>query len=64
MNAAGRPLRCPKCGSTDIADIVYNPPAMTEELIGRIQAKKAVLRTGAQKETAPQYYCNYCGYEW
>ena len=57
-------LRCPKCGSMDIADIVYDPLAMTEELLKRIQAKKVVIRPGAQKTGVPLYYCNYCGYEW
>lgn len=60
----GQPLRCPKCGSTDIAEIVYDPPAMTEELLAQIQAKRAVIRVGAQKKHPPRYYCNYCGYEW
>ena len=64
MNATDQPLRCPKCGSIDIAVIVYDPPVMTEELLNRIRAKKAVIRTGAQKTDAPLYYCNYCGYEW
>ncbi|NLK42702.1 MAG: hypothetical protein GX298_11715 [Planctomycetes bacterium] len=58
------PLRCPKCGSTDIAEIVYNPAAMDEELLRRVQAKRAVLRTGAQIKPAPRYHCNYCDYEW
>jgi len=61
---SNHPLRCPKCGSTDIADIVYDPPAMTEELWAQIQAKRTVVRTGAQKHQTQRYYCNYCGYEW
>jgi len=48
----------------DIADIVYDPLAMTEELLKQIQAKKVVIRPGAQKTGVPLYYCNYCGYEW
>lgn len=62
--ASRRPVRCPTCGSTDIADIVYNPPAMTDDLLIRIQAKKAVIRTGAHNPSAPHWHCNYCGYEW
>jgi predicted RNA-binding Zn-ribbon protein involved in translation (DUF1610 family) len=58
------PLRCPKCGSTDIAEIVYNPSEMTDSLLRRVQAKNAVVHTGAQKHPAPRYYCNYCGFEW
>jgi len=64
MNKTGSQLRCPKCGSTDIAEIVYNPPTLTEELLSRIQAQKAIVRTGTRTDTAPRYYCNYCGYEW
>ena len=57
-------FRCPKCGSTDIAEIVYDPPVLTEELLNRVREKKAVIRTGAQKKPAPGHYCNTCGYAW
>lgn len=57
-------LRCPKCGSTDIAEIVVDPPALTDALLARVQAKTAVLRTGAQSSPPVRYYCNYCKYEW
>ncbi len=57
-------LRCPKCGSTDIAEIVYGQPELTSELLCRVQAKKAVIRPAMQAHSAPRYYCNYCQYEW
>jgi predicted RNA-binding Zn-ribbon protein involved in translation (DUF1610 family) len=64
MNKTDAQLRCPKCGSVDIANIVYAPSNITDELLSQIQAKKTVLRTEKRTDTAPRYYCNYCGYEW
>ena len=59
-----RDLRCPKCGSKDIAEIIYGPVDMTAELIERIQFKKAVIRNDAHAGAHSTYYCNYCDYEW
>ena len=57
-------LRCPKCGSVDIAEIIYQPVEMTEELMHQVQAKKVLIRNEPKPEKAPRYYCYYCGYEW
>ena len=57
-------LRCPKCGSTDIAEIVYVPVEMTDELLQLVQAKKVLIRNEPAPENPHQYYCYYCGYEW
>ena len=59
-----QPLRCPKCGSTDIAEIVYDPPEMTGALLARVQARRAIIRTDAGKNRRLRYHCNYCKYEW
>ncbi|MHC5174096.1 MAG: hypothetical protein ACYSPJ_10265 [Planctomycetota bacterium] len=53
-------LRCPKCASTDIAEIIYG----TDELLRQVQAKKVLIRNEPPPENPPQYYCYYCGYEW
>jgi hypothetical protein len=57
-------LRCPKCASTDIAEIVYGPVEMTDELLRLVQAKKVLIRNEPKPENPPRYYCYYCGYEW
>lgn len=57
-------LRCPKCGSMDIAEILYGSPEMTAELIQKIQLRRVTVRPDRPAENAPMYYCNYCQYEW
>ena len=57
-------LRCPKCGSNDLAEILYQPVKMTEELLQQIQAKKVLIRNEPKPANPPRYYCYYCGYEW
>ena len=57
-------LRCPKCGSSDLAEIVYGPVEMTEELLRQVQAKIILIRNETPPENPPRYYCYHCGYEW
>ncbi|MHC5134881.1 MAG: hypothetical protein ACYSO0_00520 [Planctomycetota bacterium] len=57
-------LRCPKCASTDVAEIIYGPVEMADELLQLVQAKKVLIRNEPAPENPPQYYCYYCGYEW
>ncbi len=57
-------LRCPKCGSADLAEIVYQPVQMTEALLRLVQDKKVLIRNEPPPENPPRYYCYYCGYEW
>jgi len=57
-------LRCPKCGSEDLAEIVYQPTQMTEELLRLVQEKKVLIRNEPPPEKPPRYYCYHCGYEW
>jgi len=57
-------LRCPKCGSADIAEIVYGPVEMTDNLLRRVQAKEVLIRNEVPPENPPRYYCYHCGYEW
>lgn len=58
------PLRCPKCGSTDIAEILYQPVTLTESLIEQIRLRKIVLRPAPLNGLRKEYYCHYCKYEW
>lgn len=57
-------LRCPKCGSGDLAEILYGPVKMTEELLLQLQKKKALIRSEPAPGNPPRYYCYHCGYEW
>jgi hypothetical protein len=57
-------LRCPKCGSADIAEILYQPVELTESLIEQIRARQIVLRPAPSDGARKQYYCHYCRYEW
>lgn len=57
-------LRCPKCGSGDLAEIVYQPVKMTDDLLRRVQDKKVLIRNEPRPDNAPRFYCYYCGYEW
>ena len=57
-------LRCPKCGSSDLAEIFYQPVTLTEALLQRIQKKEVLLRDEPAPVNAPRYYCYHCGYEW
>jgi hypothetical protein len=57
-------LRCPKCGSGDLAEIVYQPEEMTEELLRRVQAREVLIRNEPPPENPCRYYCYHCGYEW
>ncbi len=57
-------LRCPKCGSMDIAEIVYGPVEMTPELMQRVQLRRVQVRNELKPDNPPEYYCNYCRYEW
>ena len=50
-------LRCPKCGSNDIAEIIYGPVEMTDELLRLVQSKKVLIRNEPKPENPPKYYC-------
>ena len=57
-------LRCPKCASKDIAEIIYGPVEMTDDLLRQVQAKTVLIRNEPKPKNPPRYYCYYCGYEW
>lgn len=64
MKSVVSELRCPKCGSTDIAEILYQPVEMTDSLIAQIRARKIVVRPASSDGARMKYYCHYCRYEW
>jgi hypothetical protein len=61
----------------DIAEILYGPVEMTAELMQRIQLRRVVVRPAdhpfdlrskgchpSVPSNPPEFYCNYCKYEW
>lgn len=56
-------IRCPECGSENIAAILYGLPAMTEELRTAIGDGKMVLGDCYMRSDGgdPEFICNNCG---
>jgi len=52
-------IRCPNCGSSNIAKIIWGLPDFTEELQKRIDAGEVVL--GGCIPGRGDYECNVCG---
>jgi hypothetical protein len=53
--------KCPRCGSRDIAAILYGMPVFDDELRSKIDAGKLRLGGCCSGEPAPKYFCNGCG---
>lgn len=54
---------CPRCGSLNIAWIIWGRPAYTEELRRDLEDGKVELGGCFIAPGAPQYHCNDCGAE-
>ena len=52
--------KCPKCGSKQIAPILYGMPAMNEEMQQRINEKKIYLGGCMISDRNPTYHCFKC----
>ena len=60
-----RPKRsCHKCGSTDIAEILWGMPAQSEELFRALDAGEITLGGCVVEEDAPRWECANCGHKW
>jgi hypothetical protein len=53
--------KCPRCGSRDIATILYGMPVFDDELRSKIDVGKLRLGGCCSGEPAPKYFCNGCG---
>lgn len=53
-------LKCPECGSNNIAEIPWGLPAFTEELQKKLDEKKVVLGGCCISDDDPKYECNEC----
>ena len=53
-------LRCPECGSNNIAEILWGLPAFTDELKKCLDEGKVVLGGCCISDDDPRYQCNEC----
>ena len=53
-------MKCPRCGSKNIAEILYGLPDYNEELQSEIKEGKLRLGGCCASELDPKYYCNDC----
>ena len=53
--------KCPRCGSSDTAEILRGMPAFTEELVQAIDDHRIILGGCCISENDPEAHCNACG---
>ena len=53
-------IKCPRCGSTKTARILYGMPAFNEELVAKIDAGKIHIGGCCVTGFDAKYYCNDC----
>ena len=53
-------LICPQCHKTKISTIVYGMPAMTKELMNKVEKGEIFLAGCMIENNAPQYICRWC----
>ena len=53
-------IKCPRCGSTQIARILYGMPAFDEDLVAQINAGKIHIGGCCITGFDAKYYCNDC----
>ena len=62
-----KPRKCPKCGFSPVASILYGMPACDEELERKLEDKSLVLGGCVVGYDDPKWQCTSCGkefYEW
>ncbi|MCL1831070.1 MAG: hypothetical protein FWG21_06530 [Oscillospiraceae bacterium] len=53
-------IKCPSCGSYEIAKILYGLPYFNDDLKKKLEAKEIVLGGCIVYEGNPEFYCNSC----
>lgn len=53
-------VKCPRCGSKNIAEILYGMPAYYDEIQAKIDAGKLRLGGCCVSGADPKFYCNDC----
>jgi hypothetical protein len=65
MRGLGKPRgRCPRCGSSDIARILWGYPAFDEEVERALDEGHIVLGGCLVSGADPNRHCRACEYEW
>jgi hypothetical protein len=58
-----KPKKCPKCGHSPVASILYGMPAYDEELEGKLEDKSLVLGGCVVGYDDPKWQCANCDLE-
>lgn len=53
-------VKCPKCGSENVAEYLYGLPAFSDEMQAKLDAGKVKLGGCMVYDSMPSYYCNDC----
>ena len=53
--------KCPECGGTDIAMILWGLPQMSKDLEKKVKDKKIVFGGCIVSKNDPELECNDCG---
>lgn len=53
--------KCPKCGSKNVARIMYGMLLFSDELMQKINSGKIILGGCCISNMDPKYHCNECG---
>ena len=53
-------MKCPRCGSERIAEMLYGMPAFDDDLKRRLDSKEVYLGGCCISEFIPRYHCNKC----
>jgi hypothetical protein len=56
--------KCPKCGSANVAQIIYGLATPTEKLKKEIKEKRITLGGCMVYDGAPEWACNKCGHKY
>jgi hypothetical protein len=59
-----RPEKCLKCGSVQVAAIIYDSPASGKALQDDLKYHRAIPAGRAPSGNDPHWRCLKCGFEW
>lgn len=58
------PAKCLRCGSSQVAEIIYTLPAADRQLQEDLRAGRAIPAWHAPTGNDPRWYCLKCHHEW
>jgi len=59
-----RPEKCPKCGSAQVAAIIYALPAAGKEIQDDLKSRRVIPAGRTPTGNDPRWRCLKCGFEW